>query len=74
VAIGQALKAGLRRIAAVRAPGKEIAKTIVDYAEKNSYHHIIMGTAGLTGAKRFLIGSVAADVVNLAHCPVTVVR
>ena len=74
IGVEQALKAGLRRIAAVRAPGAEIARTIVDYAEKNSYHHIVMGSAGLTGAKRFLIGSVAADVVNLAHCPVTVVR
>ncbi len=74
LAVEQALKSGLRRVAAVRAPGDEIAKTIVDYAEKNSYHHIVMGSAGVTGAKRFLLGSVAADVVNLAHCPVTVVR
>lgn len=74
VAVEQALKAGLRRIAAVRAPGSDIARTIVDYAEKNSYHHIVTGSAGLTGAKRLLIGSVAADVVTLAHCPVTVVR
>ncbi|WP_374652095.1 universal stress protein [Dongia sp.] len=74
IAVEHALKAGLRRIAAVRAPGADIARTIVDYAEKNSYHHIVTGSAGLTGAKRFLIGSVAADVVNYAHCPVTVVR
>lgn len=69
-----ALKAGLRRITAVRAPGDDIARTIVDYAEKNSYHHIVMGSEGRTGAKRLLLGSVAADVVNQAHCPVTVVR
>ena len=74
LAVEQALKAGQRRIAAIRAPGKEIARTLVHYAENNSYHHIVMGSQGLTGAKRLLIGSVAADVVNLAHCPVTVVR
>jgi nucleotide-binding universal stress UspA family protein len=73
-AIQIALKAGLRRITAVRAPGDEIASTIVDYAEKNSYHHIVMGSEGRTGATRLLLGSVAADVVNQAHCPVTVVR
>jgi nucleotide-binding universal stress UspA family protein len=73
-AVEMALKAGLRRVAAVRAPGSDIPRTIVEYAEKNSYHHIVMGSAGLTGAKRLLLGSVAADVVNLAHCPVTVVR
>ena len=73
-AVESALKAGLRRIAAVRAPGDDIAQTIVGYAEKNSYHHIITGSAGRTGAARLLIGSVAADIVTHAHCPVTVVR
>jgi nucleotide-binding universal stress UspA family protein len=73
-AVEEALKAGLRRIAAVRAPGADIAHVIVDYAEKNSYHHIITGSEGRTGARRLLIGSVAADVVTYAHCPVTVVR
>lgn len=73
-AIQVALKAGLRRVTAVRAPGDDIARTIVNYAETNSYHHIITGSAGRTGAARLLIGSVAADVVTQAHCPVTVVR
>jgi nucleotide-binding universal stress UspA family protein len=73
-AVELALKGGLRRIAAVRAPGRDIARTIVDYAEKNSYHHIVTGSAGRTGAARLLIGSVAADIVTYAHCPVTVVR
>jgi nucleotide-binding universal stress UspA family protein len=73
-AVELALKGGLRRIAAVRAPGDNIARTIVDYAEKNSYHHIVTGSAGRTGAARLLIGSVAADIVTYAHCPVTVVR
>lgn len=73
-AVEGALKAGLRRVAAVRAPGDDIAQTIVDYAEKNSYHHIVTGSAGRTGAARLLIGSVAADVVTRARCPVTVVR
>jgi nucleotide-binding universal stress UspA family protein len=74
VAVESALKAGLRRMAAIRAPGDDIARTIVDYAEKNSYHHIVTGSAGRTGAARLLIGSVAADIVTYAHCPVTVVR
>lgn len=73
-AIQVALKAGLRRITAIRAPGDDIARTIVNYAETNSYHHIVTGSAGRTGAARLLIGSVAADIVTLAHCPVTVVR
>lgn len=58
----------------VRAFGPDPAEAIVGYAERNGYHHIIMGSAGLTGARRMLLGSVAADVVTRAHCPVTIVR
>ena len=49
-------------------------EAIVGYAERNGYHHIIVGSEGRTGAKRMLLGSVAEDVVTRAHCPVTVVR
>lgn len=73
-ALNVALKAGVNQVACVRAGGSDIAGAIVGYAEKNSYHHIVAGSAGRTGAARLLIGSVAADIVNKAHCPVTVVR
>jgi nucleotide-binding universal stress UspA family protein len=33
-----------------------------------------MGTRGRTGFKKLLLGSVAAGVVNFAHCPVLVIR
>ena len=58
----------------VRAYGSDPAEAIVGYAERNGYHHIIVGSEGRTGAKRMLLGSVAEDVVTRAHCPVTVVR
>ena len=45
----------------MRAPGDDIARALVAYAETNSYHHIVMGSEGRTGAKRLLLGSVAAD-------------
>lgn len=35
---------------------------------------IVMGTHGRTGLSRFFIGSVAARVIPLAHCPVLSVR
>lgn len=73
-ALNLALKAGVTQVTCVRAGGSDIAGAIVDYAEKNSYHHIVAGSAGRTGAARLLIGSVAADIVTKAHCPVTVVR
>ena len=73
-ALKSALDAGRRRIRLVRAFGEAAAPAIVHYAERNNYHHIIVGSEGRTGAKRMLLGSVAQDIVQRAHCPVTVVR
>ena len=73
-ALAVAKAAGLTQLGCVRASGPRIAETIVAYAEKNHYHHIIMGSAGRVGAARFLKGSVAQELVTLAHCPVTIVR
>jgi nucleotide-binding universal stress UspA family protein len=41
-----------------------IVSTIVDYAEKDDTDLIIIGTRGITGLKRMLIGSVASGVVT----------
>jgi nucleotide-binding universal stress UspA family protein len=50
------------------------ARSIVSVAEEEDCFHIVVGSRGLTGIKRMLLGSVAREVVSLAHCPVTVVR
>ena len=47
---------------------------ITDYASGNQVDLIVMGTRGLGGFKRLLLGSVAGGVVNYAHCSVLVVR
>ena len=73
-ALDLAVRSGLQHLTCVRLYGQPAASIIVSYAEKNSYHHIVAGSAGLTGAKRLLLGSVAADIVSAAHCPVTIVR
>lgn len=73
-ALKTALQHKLLSIKLVRAYGNDPAEAIVSYAERNGYHHIIVGSEGRTGAKRMLLGSVAEDVVTRAHCPVTVVR
>ena len=73
-ALKTALQHKLLSIRLVRAYGSDPAEAIVSYAERNGYHHIIVGSEGRTGAKRMLLGSVAEDVVTRAHCPVTVVR
>jgi nucleotide-binding universal stress UspA family protein len=54
--------------------GDSKVEIIIDYANENSVDLIIMGSRGLTGFKRLLLGSVANAVVSNAPCPVMVVR
>lgn len=52
----------------------EAAKAIVDVADQRGVDLIVMSTHGATGLERTLLGSVAADVVRLAHQPVLLLR
>ncbi len=47
---------------------------LVRYAEAHGIDHIVVGHRGHTLFERFLIGSVARQVMAYAHCAVTVVR
>lgn len=51
-----------------------VANEIVEYAEKENINIIIIGSRGISGFKRMLLGSVANEVVTYAHCPVFVVK
>ena len=51
-----------------------VPKAIVEYAEKNNVNLIVLGTRGISGIKRMLVGSTASDVVKYSHCPVMVVK
>ena len=50
------------------------AQQIVRVAEDISAGLIVMGSRGLGGVRRALMGSVSDSVVRHAHCPVLVVR
>ena len=50
------------------------AQQIVKVAEDISAGLIVMGSRGLGGVRRALMGSVSDSVVRHAHCPVLVVR
>ena len=50
------------------------ADGIADYAAENEVDLIIVGTRGLSGFRRLLLGSVAAGVVRCAPCTVMVVK
>ncbi len=49
-------------------------REIVDLAEEIGAGLIVMGSRGLGGMRRALMGSVSDSVVRHAHCPVLVVR
>lgn len=50
------------------------ADTIVQVAEDEKFDLIVIGSRGLSGIKRFFLGSVSNEVVNQAKCPVLVVK
>jgi nucleotide-binding universal stress UspA family protein len=68
----------------IEAAGGSVAQThlrtgepdqeIVDLAEETGIGLILMGSRGLGGIRRVLMGSVSDSVVRHAHCPVLVVR
>ncbi len=51
-----------------------VAQQIVNVAEDNQVDYIFMGSRGLRGLKRMLLGSVADSVTKYAHCAVTIIR
>ena len=51
-----------------------VVEAIVDYAAKENVQLIVIGTRGMTGFKKMMLGSVSNGVVTHAHCPVLVVR
>jgi nucleotide-binding universal stress UspA family protein len=51
-----------------------VVKDIVEYAEKEKIDMIVIGSRGMTGFKKLLLGSVASGVVTYSHCPVLVVK
>lgn len=50
------------------------AETIIKYASDNEIDLIIMGTRGLGGFKKMVIGSIAQRVVSYSNTPVMVIR
>ncbi len=50
------------------------ADAILDVAEENGADLIIVGNKGMTGAKRFLLGSVPNKVSHHAPCSVMIIR
>ena len=57
----------------IEASGSTV-ETIVDFASRENVDLIVMGTRGLGGLKKLVLGSVSSGVVAHAHCSVLIVR
>ena len=53
---------------------RDVARAIMEYAERNEIDLIVMGASGMGNVKAFLIGSVSEEVLKKSICPVTVVH
>lgn len=51
-----------------------VGEGLVYFADENKVSLIVIGSRGLTGLKRVLLGSVADYVIRNAHCNVLVIR
>ena len=58
----------------IRDKAFSVVETIIDQATKNKVDLIVIGTRGITGLKKLLLGSVSSGVVDHAPCSVLVIR
>jgi nucleotide-binding universal stress UspA family protein len=58
----------------VKRANSSIVETIIETASEEKADLIVLGTRGLGGFKKLLLGSVSSGVVTHAHCNVLVVR
>lgn len=73
-AAAEAKAAGAEKVETRETESRDVARAISQFAEEHGYDHIVIGSGGKTTVKRMVLGSVSADIVNRAPCPVTVVR
>lgn len=70
---GEAHSVGVKRVETFARQG-DAADAILDVAEEQRADLIVIGNRGMTGAKRFLLGSVPDRVSHHAPCSVLIVR
>jgi len=70
---GEATGAGLTAVETYACQG-DAADAIIDVAEEQRADLIVVGNKGMTGAKRFLLGSVPNKVSHHSPCSVLIVR
>jgi universal stress protein A len=69
----RALQAGAPQVETKLLDGV-VASEIVEFAKRDEFDLIVMGTHGRTGMAHLVIGSIAERVVRLSPCPVLTVK
>ena len=69
-----AKSAGVEAESKVIQPAASVVEGIVDYASSEKVDLVVVGTRGLGGFKKMLLGSVSSGVVAHAPCTVLIVR
>ncbi len=72
--LSQARKQGARVRGEVIRASKSIVDTILEFASREEVDLIIIGTRGLGGFKKLLLGSVSSGVAGHAHCSVLIIK
>lgn len=72
--ISDAKKRGVNVKSEIAEGVASVAETIINHASKENVDLIVVGTRGLGGFRKLLIGSVSSGVVTHASCPVLIVR
>ncbi len=72
--VAEAKQAGLSAKGLVERSQTSTVGSIVDTASSEKVDLLVVGTRGLGGFKRMLLGSVSSGVISHAHCNVLVVR
>jgi nucleotide-binding universal stress UspA family protein len=70
----QARKEGVKTATAILDNVTSAVYAITSYADEKHVDMIVVGSRGMGGFKRMLLGSVSSGVLNHAHCSVLVVR
>ncbi len=72
--VKEAEDAGLKVRGEIVENAQSAVQAITEYASNSKIDLIVMGTRGLTGFRKLLLGSVSNGVVSHAPCSVLVVR
>jgi nucleotide-binding universal stress UspA family protein len=71
--VGVATESGVKARGELK-ESPSVVEALVEYAAKEKVDLIVVGTRGMTGFKKLILGSVSSGLVSHAHCPVLVTR